>query len=1515
MARKCSIYKGNKIDQPLTEIYQYIDTTPANQRNVAGLTKQLFETGVAVEHLDSIYIIKNEYQADNVSRIKDINKQYGDLVKVTSRRLKEGVLYQLEINEENLTSAPISPHFLDEVYGTVLSESQLPASEEEGATIAGEIISEIKETPEAVTGEVKAPAMETSLINAFSKAGIGSTIVRDENLVDAQGNPQRGRIESIGPKSVKVSINPERISDAEGLYHEFGHLYVDMLGEDNSIVRAGMKQAMQDSTLVKQVKAAYPEKTGDSLAKEVFMHKIGKEGSKIIKDNPSKFQILLNKFFRAVGKILGITPNAAAVLAEDMFASKLRQTADITLGNYLEESRETKQIEELAEAALTVLADTTRNLKARTKATGMTANILKQAEELEGTLKGITRVQDFVNYTTKSIQVLNEVTRHMELLKDKWDSNWGVDAQFDIAHIASRAINLMGMFKDPFSGRDIISSIAAAADIAPESDKDSDGMKKLLEDLNKIILQRASLDLKIRNIAIPILAATLLSEKNPELLKGVQNEIETIKKNFEATGKLKFTSLDKNSQEYLDTLSYIEKKKIKLDSPEASQLFLELKVSSLLSSASADYNTTVEELRKDYVDKSFMSLMYTSSITDSDVNFQRFQLIYARSQSNKQQRTRDLASRLDPAIRELKGRTSSLLGSLELSTADLYEKFTEEIDMRIDGKTEKVSHIIAPLDKQKYNSDIINKKRELKKKYKIETNAKYDVAPKKVLKSYYSALEGYINSISEPMPDAKRKLKEIQDSFAQSKAKLTQLQTAGTKEQEKLDAGVGNPAILDQIEYDIIAQEGVIAETQRKLSSLVTFKGVFKGELLQPKKSLYTNPKYEAIKNDPFYQFYIEETKKLQKLLPDDSLVKELYEDMSYMVPSARITLMNKIQTTNALSIGGVKESIMDNFGNTGAQEMDYGGHYLRESGMKVVPIYFNNAVPSKLVSKDLGDILMLYGDMAHNFEEKNKILGFVELYSFLYESSETGVGPKAINRNGIIRQASEKIGFAKLVRGFKNSLGVKTPSNKQQMIESYINANFYGQKYNSGNVTTNKIINKLMRFTAYDLLGFNMLQTGNQFVLDNLAEAGETYANQFYNRADKLRGMAKMSKLMLNSNFIGDFQALSPKNELSQLLRYFDVRFEAFEIGSGYSTGNRIGKIANPSLLLAPQGLVNLQIKMTRLSGLLASYKGKLKDRNGNLILNEDSKPADIFDVFQDRGDGIFEMSKEVDPNIVDQQRITNIFRGISRRNNQIEAGVDKPAITRTLFRPTFLFRGFMPGGIQSRWGYSGKPLRALKDTLLGKTNQHLSEELGRVEVPRYAATVKYFYKLIENFKDAGAWRDFAKVLNPLAETQGDSMYSDAEAVAIRRQIQSLISLTTTIVAPPLFARDDDDDEPANHFALYQLRRLRSELMFYVNPLEFYTIAVRSPTATARPFENSLKAIWLIFLEAQYQSGLHISEKENLEKKLFYQRKSGDFEAGDRKIRKIGAQLTPGLNGLLKDAEQASKWFDRSGL
>lgn len=1515
MARRCVIYKGSKIDQPLTEVYQYMDTTPANERNVAGLTKQLFNTGIAVEHLDSLYIVKNEFQEDNVARVKDINNQYGDVVQVTPRRLKEGILYELQINEDKLSTAPISPHFLDEVYGTVLSEAQLPASEQEGATIAGEVLNEVPETIQIEETEVKAPAMETSLIDAFSKAGIGSTIVRDENLVDEEGNPQRGRIESVGTKSVKVSINPERVSDAEGLYHEFGHLYVDMLGVDNSIVRAGMNQAMKDSTLVKQVKTAYPEKTGDELAKEVFMHKIGKEGSTIVRNNPSKFQILLNKFFRAVGQMLGITPNAAAVLAEDMFAGKLRQTADITLNNYLEESRELKDLEKIAKDAQIVLSETIRNLKFRTKASSMTANILKQAEEIEGTLKGITRVQDFVNYTTKSIQVLNEVTRHMDLLKDKWDSNWGVDAQFDIAHIASRAVNLMGMFKDPFSGQDIIASIQAAAEIAPESEKDSDGMVKLLEDLEKITLQRAALDLKVRNIAIPILSAILLSEKNPELLKGVQNEIKTLKQNFEATGKLKFTSLEKNSPEYLDTVAYIERKNIKPNSPEAKQLFLELKVDQLLAAASPDYRTTVEELRKDYVDKSYMSLMFTSAITDSDVNFQRFQLVYARSQQNKQTRTRDLASKLDPALRSLRSRTSGVLGKTELSTVDLYKDFVEERTAYINGKTEKILHIVSPLDTQRYNLDIKNKKLELKKKYKLETSAKFKVATKNTLKSYYSELETYIDSISEPMVDAQSKVKEVKDSLDAAKAKLVKLQDAGKKEQEKLEAMVGNPAILDQIEYDIIAQEGVIAETERKLYSLVTVKGKLKGELLQPKKKLYTNPKYEAVKDDPFYQFYVAEMKKLQSLLPDDALVKELYEDMSYMVPSARITLMNKLQTRKVLSLGNLKESVMDNFGNTGAQEMDYGGHYLRESGMRVVPIYFNGAVPSKLVSRDLGSILMLFGDMAHNFEEKNKILGFVELYSFLYTSSETGVGPKAINRSGIIRQASEKLGTPQLMRGFSNALGVKGASNKQQMIESYINANFYGKKYNSGGVTGNKIINKIMRFAAYDLLGFNMLQTGNQFVLDNLAETGETYANQFYNRKDKLKGMAKMSKLMLDSNFIGDFQALSPKNKLSQMLRYFDVRFDAFEMGSGYSTGNKIQKVLNPSLLLSPQGLVNLQIKMTRLAGLLASYEGKLKDRDGNLLLNENGNPADLFDLFQDRGDGTFELSSEIDPEIVDAQRVANIFRGISRRNNQIEAGVDKPNITRTMLRPIFLFRGFIPGGVQSRWGYSGKPMRALKDMLMGRTNQHLSEELGRVEIPRYAATTKYFYKLIENFRDAGAWRDFAKVLNPLAETQGDSMYSDAEAVAIRRQLQSLISLTTTMVAPTIFARDDDDEEYLNHFALYQLRRLRSELLFYVNPLEFYNIAVRSPTATARPFENALKLIMLTFLEAQYQSGLHITDKEELAKKLFYQRRSGDFEKGDRKIGKVINQLVPGLNGLLKDPEQAMKWFDRSGL
>ena len=71
--------------------------------------------------------------------------------------------------------------------------------------------------------------------------------------------------------------------------------------------------------MYKQVEQAYPELQGEMLDKEVLATAIGLEGAKIVRKNPNKLQKLLNRLFRAIGKLFGVNPNTAALLAEILY--------------------------------------------------------------------------------------------------------------------------------------------------------------------------------------------------------------------------------------------------------------------------------------------------------------------------------------------------------------------------------------------------------------------------------------------------------------------------------------------------------------------------------------------------------------------------------------------------------------------------------------------------------------------------------------------------------------------------------------------------------------------------------------------------------------------------------------------------------------------------------------------------------------------------------------------------------------------------------------------------------------------------------------------------------------------------------------------------------------------------------------------------------------------------------------------------------------------------------------------
>ena len=128
--------------------------------------------------------------------------------------------------------------------------------------------------------------------------------------------------------------------------------------------------------------------------KEILATAIGVEGAKIESRNPSKFQIILNKIFRAIGKIFGVQPNAAAQLAEQMFAGEIARDALVgQTSPFAQESRNRETIDNLIRDTKILV----RNMANIARSKGNEA-AQARANRLMENLEEVKQLEDFVDF-------------------------------------------------------------------------------------------------------------------------------------------------------------------------------------------------------------------------------------------------------------------------------------------------------------------------------------------------------------------------------------------------------------------------------------------------------------------------------------------------------------------------------------------------------------------------------------------------------------------------------------------------------------------------------------------------------------------------------------------------------------------------------------------------------------------------------------------------------------------------------------------------------------------------------------------------------------------------------------------------------------------------------------------------------------------------------------------------------------------------------------------------------------
>lgn len=125
-----------------------------------------------------------------------------------------------------------------------------------------------------------------------------------------------------------ILINPN-LASSETVFHEFAHLYVDLLGgSKNDSVKSAMA-LLQNTEMHQSIALRYPELSGEMLDREVLAQAMGMQADDIFGKElvpMSAFSKLITKIFEHISRILGIKPNAVRQLAKELITKDMQQT-------------------------------------------------------------------------------------------------------------------------------------------------------------------------------------------------------------------------------------------------------------------------------------------------------------------------------------------------------------------------------------------------------------------------------------------------------------------------------------------------------------------------------------------------------------------------------------------------------------------------------------------------------------------------------------------------------------------------------------------------------------------------------------------------------------------------------------------------------------------------------------------------------------------------------------------------------------------------------------------------------------------------------------------------------------------------------------------------------------------------------------------------------------------------------------------------------------------------------------
>lgn len=1283
----------------------------------------------------------------------------------------------------------------------------------------------------------------------FSKAGITATVVRGTLPKGTKGQVQ----------GTNIVLDPNQM-ETDTVYHEFGHILIDMLPKE--LVDRYIENVRKvHPTLCEKVEREYPELNDRDLGIEQLVTAIGMEGAKIHRQNPSKIQILINKILRAIGKVFGIEPDAAAMLAEQMFAGEIRNVGVVAGQNTKVwkskdlQSRMADVYKQVKDSLVRELvknkrmARTEKNDQRKLELLAAINNIEDIKQNVENKAEDLEAFYDFQQFVVSQTEFLRNSIQH---LKNTQNENLTKDEMFErLNHIMDLNEMLAGLY-NPNEKRSTVSLITDLLDRLPMNESMDDDVMEVLDDLRLSLRDLKDIAEDYHETVAPMTAQLLARYADPVAYEKMQARIDRVLADRDISG-YKLTSWSNRDPDAVALRTkYKELKRTNPDQYNYDDYVseaLELKVKNMRRKL-MDTSQIEAELTEAQKNKSIFSHLLDPFIYSSQQSLQMFAKVIKEAIEAARESTLDFMYKLDkvytPFIESMGG---------DLNPEKIHEQFITTIKVpkyKPDGTKEYIEVLAF---RQLYNNDKFYKARAEFFEKLAEDMDKPGKDASAIEKSRWwavnrqdwaQAVAEWHDENTEPIPTAQAEYSEMIARINAIEQKIKMLEVED------------NPRNREEIGL-LNAEKSELVQKQRDSAFFTESGVVYMGSLAKPKLELYKDEQFEEIANNPaalkYYEFLINQFHSAQKIIGKTSLFVNSWDEYSYQIPSVRKGLKDQVAR------GEWREVLAEQRDqHTKQLETDVEfGQMTDQDGQPIqgIPIFFTNPIDHKLVSRDLATTMVKFTYMAENFKEKSKVAGVVDAVTHLVETrgvlkeSESG-------RNATSLIASMGRGALEYITKY----GAEEDRNLAHLKE-FIDVNFYGQLDLNEKIfgySAAKLAGMSTQITSAASLSINTLQIANQAVLDNLMIAQERVAGEFFKGARW--GWA--NGVLLESGLgVMDIGKPVPGTKLGKTVQFFNALVDA-ELGDEKFTKSYIQQFFTTNTLFFAQHGIEYQTAATRMLALLDSIKPE--DADGNTFTNEKGEVANLWDMLIEDENGAI----KIDPRVanVEKMDITNKLHAMSKRMNQVKGNFDRSTLQRSaLGKLLLLFRNYFIPGFRRRWGHGD--------------HEHVDHELGAVSKGYYwaglQAMMAFFNHYIKGQHEGGLY----------------SQLNEDEKADVRRAAFEAMAFMSAYAIYALFAgmADDDDESYMKPFIAYQARRLQTELGGFSDPREIFR-TIQRPMAAANWYDALLNAFGMGLKTAGYGAfGWYEDEVK-------YQRRSGAYNKGDFKLEQRLRKVAPMLNG-----------------